>query len=130
MIYFFLKKDDLMCLFSFPLQTSSPTHLSIQLMDYGHDKPEVTAVSMDPNFSAYLHNDFLSVLPDKKEKSGIFLKRFVDYRNHEGFAGYLTWLIMFLMFVGINADIPVVMIFPLHARPWKDFKLSMVWSVR
>ncbi|XP_048318177.1 paired amphipathic helix protein Sin3-like 4 isoform X1 [Ziziphus jujuba] len=55
--------------------TSLPTHLSIQLMDYGHDKPEVTAVSMDPNFSAYLHNDFLSVLPDKKEKSGIFLKR-------------------------------------------------------
>lgn len=47
-------------------------------MDYGHDKPEVTAVSMDPNFSAYLHNDFLSVLPDKKEKSGIFLKRFVE----------------------------------------------------
>ncbi|PON46541.1 Histone deacetylase interacting protein [Parasponia andersonii] len=54
---------------------SSPTHLSIQLMDNGHEKPEVTAVSMDPNFSAYLYNDFLSVLPDKKEKSGIFLKR-------------------------------------------------------
>jgi paired amphipathic helix protein Sin3a len=46
-------------------------------MDYGHDKPEVTAVSMDPNFSAYLHNDFLSVVPEKKEKSGIFLKRYV-----------------------------------------------------
>ncbi|XP_014501051.1 paired amphipathic helix protein Sin3-like 4 isoform X2 [Vigna radiata var. radiata] len=51
------------------------TKLSIQLMDSGHDKPEVTAVSMDPNFSTYLHNDFLSVVPDKKEKSGIFLKR-------------------------------------------------------
>lgn len=44
-------------------------------MDYGHDKPEVTAVSIDPNFSTYLHNDFLSVVPDSKEKSGIFLKR-------------------------------------------------------
>ncbi|XP_050375013.1 paired amphipathic helix protein Sin3-like 4 isoform X2 [Argentina anserina] len=54
---------------------SSPTRVSIQLMDYGNDKPEMTAVSMDPNFSAYLHNDFLTVLPDKKEKSGIFLKR-------------------------------------------------------
>uniref|UniRef100_A0A803PD15 Histone deacetylase interacting domain-containing protein n=1 Tax=Cannabis sativa TaxID=3483 RepID=A0A803PD15_CANSA len=54
---------------------SIPTHLSIQLMDSGHDKPEVTAVSMDPNFSSYLYNDFLSVLPDKKEKSGMFLKR-------------------------------------------------------
>ncbi|GMY26135.1 paired amphipathic helix protein Sin3-like 4 isoform X1 [Fagus crenata] len=55
--------------------SSTPTRLSLQLMDYGHDKPEVTAVSMDPNFSAYLHSDFLSVVPEKKEKSGIFLKR-------------------------------------------------------
>lgn len=45
-------------------------------MDYGNDKPEMTCVSMDPNFSAYLHNEFLSVLPDKKEKSGIFMKRY------------------------------------------------------
>ncbi|KAK7263735.1 hypothetical protein RJT34_31330 [Clitoria ternatea] len=30
---------------------------------------------MDPNFFAYLHNDFLSVVPDRKEKFGIFLKR-------------------------------------------------------
>uniref|UniRef100_A0A2P2MRA5 Paired amphipathic helix protein Sin3-like 4 n=1 Tax=Rhizophora mucronata TaxID=61149 RepID=A0A2P2MRA5_RHIMU len=55
-----------------------PTHLSIQLMDSGHDKPEVTAVSIDPNFAAYLHNDFLTVVPNKKKaKPGIFLKRFV-----------------------------------------------------
>ncbi|XP_044493570.1 paired amphipathic helix protein Sin3-like 4 isoform X3 [Mangifera indica] len=56
------------------LQSSTPTHLSIQLMDNGHEKPEVTAVSMDPNFAAYLHNVFLSI-PGKKDKSGIFLKR-------------------------------------------------------
>ncbi|XP_022776020.1 paired amphipathic helix protein Sin3-like 4 isoform X2 [Durio zibethinus] len=55
--------------------SSTPTHLSIQLMDYGHDKPEVTAVSMDPNFAAYLHNDFLSIVPKEKGKPGIFLKR-------------------------------------------------------
>ncbi|XVF84864.1 hypothetical protein PTKIN_Ptkin17bG0073500 [Pterospermum kingtungense] len=55
--------------------SSTPTHLSIQLMDYGHDKPEVTAVSMDPNFAAYLHNDFLSIVPKEKEKPRIFLKR-------------------------------------------------------
>ncbi|XWS22532.1 hypothetical protein CRYUN_Cryun29cG0044500 [Craigia yunnanensis] len=55
--------------------SSTPTCLSIQLMDYGHDKPEVTAVSVDPNFAVYLHNDFLSVVPEKKEKPGIFLKR-------------------------------------------------------
>ncbi|KAK7317569.1 hypothetical protein RJT34_01918 [Clitoria ternatea] len=53
----------------------APTQLCIQLMDYGYDRPEVTAVSMDPNFLAYLHNDFLSVVPDRKEKFGIFLKR-------------------------------------------------------
>ncbi|XP_057529106.1 paired amphipathic helix protein Sin3-like 3 isoform X2 [Amaranthus tricolor] len=55
--------------------SSSPTRLSIQLMEKGHEKPEVSAVSLDPTFSAYLHNEFLSVVPDKKEKTGIFLKR-------------------------------------------------------
>ncbi|GMP58130.1 hypothetical protein CsSME_00021912 [Camellia sinensis var. sinensis] len=55
--------------------SSAPTRLSIRFMDYGHDKPEVTAVSMDPNFAAYLHNDFLSLVPDKRKKSGIFLRR-------------------------------------------------------
>ncbi|XP_043704298.1 paired amphipathic helix protein Sin3-like 4 isoform X2 [Telopea speciosissima] len=54
---------------------SSPTCLSIQLMDYGHEKPEVTAVSMDPNFAAYLQNDFLAILPERKEKRGVFLGR-------------------------------------------------------
>ena len=60
----------------FLLQSSAPTHLTIQLMDNGHDKPEVTAVSMDPNFAAYLNSDFLSVVNEKK-KSGIFLRRCV-----------------------------------------------------
>ncbi|CAL1413731.1 unnamed protein product [Linum trigynum] len=55
--------------------SSGPTRLSIQLMDFVHDKPEVTAVSMDPNFAAYLQSDFLSVVSEKKEKPGIFLKR-------------------------------------------------------
>ncbi|XP_010683342.2 paired amphipathic helix protein Sin3-like 3 isoform X2 [Beta vulgaris subsp. vulgaris] len=54
--------------------SSSPSRLSIQLMEKGHEKPEVTAVSMEPNFSAYLHNEFLSVVPETKEKPGIFLK--------------------------------------------------------
>ncbi|GLU03025.1 hypothetical protein SLE2022_202450 [Rubroshorea leprosula] len=60
--------------------SSTRTHLNIQLMDYGHDKPEVTAVSMDPNFAAYLQNDFLSVVPEEKENTGIFLKR--NKRRH------------------------------------------------
>ncbi|OIV94540.1 hypothetical protein TanjilG_25602 [Lupinus angustifolius] len=52
-----------------------PMQLSIQLMDHGHDKPELTVVSVDPNFLAYVYNNFLAVVPDKKKKSGIFLKR-------------------------------------------------------
>lgn len=59
-----------------PLQFSSPTRLSIQLMDNEHDKPEVTAVSMDPKFAAYLNNDLLSVVPERKETPGVFLKRY------------------------------------------------------
>ncbi|KAK7301658.1 hypothetical protein RJT34_12528 [Clitoria ternatea] len=49
--------------------------------------PEVTAVSMDPNFFAYLHNDFLSAVPDRKEKFGIFLKRNkCKYGNSDDFS--------------------------------------------
>ncbi|XP_020968501.1 paired amphipathic helix protein Sin3-like 2 [Arachis ipaensis] len=58
------------------LQCSSPpSRLSIQLMDNMNEKPEMFAVSIDPNFSFYLHNDFLSVLPSKKEPHGILLQR-------------------------------------------------------
>ncbi|KAF9623250.1 hypothetical protein IFM89_000739 [Coptis chinensis] len=55
--------------------SSSPTRLSIQLMDYGYEKPEVTAVSIDPNFAGYLHDDFLSVVPDRNEIHDVFLAR-------------------------------------------------------
>ncbi|XVF60417.1 hypothetical protein PTKIN_Ptkin08bG0044100 [Pterospermum kingtungense] len=55
--------------------SSSPSRLSIQLMDNVIEKPEAFAVSMEPNFSVFLHNDFLSVYPGKKEPHGITLKR-------------------------------------------------------
>ncbi|KAI9153728.1 hypothetical protein LWI28_015603 [Acer negundo] len=54
---------------------SSPSHLSIQLMDNFIEKPEAFAVSMDPNFAAYLHNDFLPNFHGKKELHGIALQR-------------------------------------------------------
>jgi hypothetical protein len=57
------------------LQSPKPKTLSIQLMDCGNEKHEVTAVLVDPNFTTYLHNDFLSIVSDKK--SGIFLKRYL-----------------------------------------------------
>ncbi|KAI3452783.1 hypothetical protein Pfo_009446 [Paulownia fortunei] len=53
----------------------SPTCLTIQLMKNEHDKPEVTAVSMDPTFAAYLNDELLSVVPERKENPRIFLKR-------------------------------------------------------
>lgn len=55
--------------------SSNPSRLSIQLMDNMNEKPELFAVSIDPNFSFYLHNDFLSVFPSKKEPHGIILHR-------------------------------------------------------
>ena len=64
-------------------------------MEYGHDKPEVTAVSMDPNFAGYLLNDFLSLISYRREKPGIFLKRHVQNEGVKSFAlhSYFTWLI-------------------------------------
>ncbi|MCL7022371.1 hypothetical protein MKW94_028700 [Papaver nudicaule] len=53
--------------------SSSPNRLSIQLMESGDDKPEVTAVTMDPNFASYLQNDFL--LAPRKEGNDLFLER-------------------------------------------------------
>ncbi|KAK2998671.1 hypothetical protein RJ639_022795, partial [Escallonia herrerae] len=55
--------------------SSPPPHFFIQLMDDGNEKPEVVAVSLDPNFAAYLHKDFLSVAPGKKESPGVMLQR-------------------------------------------------------
>ncbi|XAR51803.1 hypothetical protein NMG60_11006541 [Bertholletia excelsa] len=55
--------------------SSAPSHMSIQLMDDANDKADVVAVSIEPNFAAYLNNDFLPVFSSKKEPTGIFLKR-------------------------------------------------------
>ncbi|KAK1374318.1 paired amphipathic helix protein Sin3-like 2 [Heracleum sosnowskyi] len=55
--------------------TSEPSQLSIQLMDAGNEKPEVVAVSVDPNFATYYYKDFLSVVLNKKVSSGILLQR-------------------------------------------------------
>lgn len=50
-------------------------------MDDGSEKPEVVAVSIDPNFATYLHKEFLSVVPNKKELSGILLRRYQYFCN-------------------------------------------------
>jgi paired amphipathic helix protein Sin3a len=44
-------------------------------MEYGHEKPEVTAVSIDPNFSSYLYNEYLSSISNTKLYDDIFLGR-------------------------------------------------------
>ncbi|CAL1392009.1 unnamed protein product [Linum trigynum] len=57
--------------------TSSPSHMSIQLMENVPEKPtDVLPVSMDPNFAAYLQKDYLSVSSHgKKDPQGIILHR-------------------------------------------------------
>ncbi|KAK8956962.1 Paired amphipathic helix protein Sin3-like 4 [Platanthera zijinensis] len=55
--------------------SSNAAKLSIQLLDYGLEKPEVTAFSMEPNFSSYLFNDYLSSTSDRHERLGIFMRR-------------------------------------------------------
>lgn len=45
-------------------------------MEYGHEKPEVTAVSIDPNFSSYLFSEYLCSMPDKKLSEGVYLGRY------------------------------------------------------
>ncbi|EOA33276.1 hypothetical protein CARUB_v10019668mg [Capsella rubella] len=54
---------------------STPAKLSIQLLDCGHDKPDVTSISMDPTFATYLQNVFLSNQPNVKENPQIYLRR-------------------------------------------------------
>ncbi|OEL14399.1 Paired amphipathic helix protein Sin3-like 3, partial [Dichanthelium oligosanthes] len=58
---------------------SNPTRLSVQLMEYGNEKPEVTAVSVDPSFSLYLNNDYLSSISDTKLADDVFLRRNLYY---------------------------------------------------
>ncbi|GAB2211160.1 hypothetical protein Droror1_Dr00016452 [Drosera rotundifolia] len=45
-----------------------------QLLENGHDKPDATVVSMDPNFLAYLQKEYLAD-SGKKVMSEIFSKR-------------------------------------------------------
>lgn len=60
------------------MQSSSPSRLSIQLMDSIIEKPEAYAVSMDPAFASYLQTEFLSTSSGKKEEGhDIMLKRCV-----------------------------------------------------
>ncbi|XP_074287328.1 paired amphipathic helix protein Sin3-like 2 [Silene latifolia] len=54
---------------------SSPDRMSMQLMDDENEKPEMVAVSLDPNFAAYLYNDFFSVVSRSREPKGIMLQR-------------------------------------------------------
>eukprot|EP00252_Welwitschia_mirabilis_P014432 TRINITY_DN3170_c0_g1_i1.p1 TRINITY_DN3170_c0_g1~~TRINITY_DN3170_c0_g1_i1.p1 ORF type:complete len:1437 (+),score=406.88 TRINITY_DN3170_c0_g1_i1:264-4574(+) len=53
---------------------TNPTCLSIQLMERG-EKFEAGAVAMDPSFSNYLNNNFLSSVPDKNKTCNVFLQR-------------------------------------------------------
>lgn len=53
--------------------SSEPLHLSIQLMDYGSDKPERGVVSMDSILQSYMDGN--SLHPEEKREPGVVLKR-------------------------------------------------------
>lgn len=61
------------------IQASSSPCLSIQLMDSIAEKPEVVAVSLNPNFASYLNNEFLTAIPIKRDQEplGVLLRRYV-----------------------------------------------------
>ncbi|KAJ6838713.1 paired amphipathic helix protein Sin3-like 4 [Iris pallida] len=63
---------------------SNPNMLSIQLMEYGHEKPELTAVSIDPSFVTYLYNELLSSASDDKEVNGVFMRRYGENKRKFG----------------------------------------------
>jgi len=44
-------------------------------MDNGNEKAEMVAASIEPNFAAYLFNDFLSIVSSKNKPQGIMLQR-------------------------------------------------------
>ncbi|KAL3629289.1 hypothetical protein CASFOL_026511 [Castilleja foliolosa] len=63
--------------------TSEPSCLSIQLMDDGNVKSEVVAVSVDPKFATYLHEEYLSSNNGKNESSEVMMKRSLQKCSNE-----------------------------------------------
>ncbi|XP_037403717.1 paired amphipathic helix protein Sin3-like 3 [Triticum dicoccoides] len=63
---------------------SSPMRVSIQLMEYGHEKPEVTAVSIEPNFASYLFSEYLSNSSGTMLPEGVFLGRNKRKHSNDG----------------------------------------------
>ncbi|KAL0681063.1 hypothetical protein Bca4012_047910 [Brassica carinata] len=63
--------------------SSSPSRLSIQLMDNIIEKPEAYAVSMEPTFASYLQKEFLSNSSGKK----VVPQPILLQRNMRGYSG-------------------------------------------
>lgn len=56
------------------LQSSESLHLTLQLMDYGYDKPEPGVVSIDSILPSFMDDNLLH--PEEKRESGLVLKRY------------------------------------------------------
>jgi hypothetical protein len=103
------------------LQHPNPTRLSIQLMEYGHEKPEATAVSIDPKFSSYLYDDYLSSISHTKLSDDVFLERYVQHCTValDSFSVF-SWANLF--FTGISGSTGAVMTLKL---PWRSWMISV-----
>lgn len=74
------------------MQSSSPSRVSIQLMDNIIEKPEAYAVSMDPTFASYLQKEFLSTSSGKKEQGpAIVLQRYTSYILLKEFQSFICF---------------------------------------
>jgi hypothetical protein len=88
-------------------------------MDYGHEKPEVTAVSIDPNFSSYLYDDYLMSISDTNISDDVFLERYFSDIT----PGALIFSVLFsslvnVIFPGISGSTGATLTFRLPWRPW------------
>lgn len=52
-------------------------------MDNICEKPEAFAVSVEPNFAAYLHNEFLLPVQSRKEQPDLFLHRYLSAKFYD-----------------------------------------------
>lgn len=110
----------------FQWQCSSPTRLSIQLMEYGHEKPEVTAVSIDPNFSSYLFSEYLCSTSDKKLSEGVYLGRYLPTHSDATDSIPLVCAWSCAALPGISGNIQIMMNLQIL---WRQWMVSMLWMV-
>lgn len=124
--------NSLFFFFLIHMQSSTPSRLSIQLMDSVVEKPEPYAVSMDPMFASYLQTEFLSTSTGKKDEGhNIVLRRYLlsfSSSNILCIGGFFFCFHLLIeisfgqFFAGTSVHSPAWMILQHSVKPWKVSK--------